>query len=81
MSFTIDEETGLTGAFGLKPDLLKSRILLNLDLKTKARSSSVVQEDVIPLRPLDLETEQVPEGSVAYQVSITVLKVAIQVMI
>ncbi|HOP14658.1 MAG TPA: beta-Ala-His dipeptidase, partial [Lentimicrobium sp.] len=29
--FTVDEETGLTGAFGLKPDLLDSRILLNLD--------------------------------------------------
>lgn len=29
--FTVDEETGLTGAFGLKPDLLNSRILLNLD--------------------------------------------------
>jgi dipeptidase D len=29
--FTIDEETGLTGAFGLDPNLLKSRILLNLD--------------------------------------------------
>lgn len=29
--FTVDEETGLTGAFGLKPDLLKSSILLNLD--------------------------------------------------
>ncbi len=29
--FTVDEETGLTGAFGLDPKLLKSRILLNLD--------------------------------------------------
>jgi len=29
--FTIDEETGLTGAFGLKPWFLKSEILLNLD--------------------------------------------------
>jgi dipeptidase D len=29
--FTIDEETGLTGAFGLDPGMLKSRILLNLD--------------------------------------------------
>jgi dipeptidase D len=29
--FTVDEETGLTGAFELKPDFLKSEILLNLD--------------------------------------------------
>jgi dipeptidase D len=29
--FTIDEETGLSGAFGLSPDVLESRILLNLD--------------------------------------------------
>ena len=29
--FTVDEETGLTGAFGLDPTMLKSRILLNLD--------------------------------------------------
>jgi dipeptidase D len=29
--FTIDEETGMTGAFGLKPNFLKGQILLNLD--------------------------------------------------
>ncbi len=29
--FTIEEETGLTGAFGLEPGFVKSRILLNLD--------------------------------------------------
>jgi len=29
--FTMDEETGLTGAFGLSTDLLKGDILLNLD--------------------------------------------------
>lgn len=29
--FTMDEETGLTGAFGLSNDLLQGRVLLNLD--------------------------------------------------
>lgn len=29
--FTVDEETGLTGANGLQPGFLKSRILINLD--------------------------------------------------
>ncbi|MEI8204955.1 MAG: aminoacyl-histidine dipeptidase [Bacteroidota bacterium] len=29
--FTVDEETGLTGAFALEPGFLKSNILLNLD--------------------------------------------------
>ncbi|CAN5334680.1 aminoacyl-histidine dipeptidase [soil metagenome] len=29
--FTIDEETGMTGAKGLEPDVLKGEILLNLD--------------------------------------------------
>lgn len=29
--FTIDEETGMTGAFGLEPCVLKGNILLNLD--------------------------------------------------
>jgi dipeptidase D len=29
--FTVDEETGLTGAFAIKPGFLKGKILLNLD--------------------------------------------------
>ena len=29
--FTVEEETGLTGAIGLKPNLLKSSIMINLD--------------------------------------------------
>lgn len=29
--FTVDEETGMTGAMGLTPDFLESRVLVNLD--------------------------------------------------
>jgi dipeptidase D len=29
--FTVDEETGLTGAFGLNPDYLSGKIMLNID--------------------------------------------------
>lgn len=34
--FTVDEETGLTGAFGLEPGFLEGRILLNLDSEDDA---------------------------------------------
>ncbi len=33
--FTCDEETGMTGAFGLKPGILKGDILMNLDSETE----------------------------------------------
>ncbi|HEX3020129.1 MAG TPA: aminoacyl-histidine dipeptidase [Chitinispirillaceae bacterium] len=29
--FTVDEETGMTGAFNISPDLLKGKLLINLD--------------------------------------------------
>ena len=29
--FTVDEETGLTGAFSMEPDLVKGRLMVNLD--------------------------------------------------
>jgi dipeptidase D len=72
--FTIDEETGLTGAFGLKPDLLKSRILLNLDSEDEGQIFIGCAGGRDTVATFDLETEAVPVGMVAYKVSITGLK-------
>ena len=39
---TTDEETGMTGAFGLKAGALKGKILINTDIKTVRLSDEIV---------------------------------------
>jgi len=72
--FTIDEETGLTGAFGLKPDLLQGRILLNLDSEDEGQIFIGCAGGRDTVATFDLETEPVQEGSIAYKISVTGLK-------
>jgi dipeptidase D len=72
--FTIDEETGLTGAFGIKADLLRSPILINLDSEDEGQLFIGCAGGADTTAFFDLETEAVPEGSVGYKVSITGLK-------
>lgn len=72
--FTIDEETGLTGAFGLKDDLLKGRILLNLDSEDEGQIFIGCAGGRDTVATFDLEKEPVEPGSVAYKVSVTGLK-------
>ena len=72
--FTIDEETGLTGAFGLKPGLLKGRVLINLDSEDEGQVfiGCAGGKDTVATLPLSLE--KTPEGFVGYKVSMTGLK-------
>ena len=37
----MDEETGLTGAFEMKPDFFKSKILINLDSEDEGGNSFI----------------------------------------
>ncbi|MCF6342337.1 MAG: aminoacyl-histidine dipeptidase [Bacteroidales bacterium] len=72
--FTIDEETGLTGAFGLKPGFLKSEILLNLDSEDEGQLfvGCAGGQDTQAWLPFD--KEEVPEDCEAMQISVSGLK-------
>ena len=72
--FTIDEETGMTGAMGLKPNFLKGEILLNLDSEDEGElyigCAGGVDNTVID----HYEETGVPDGHKAAVVSVKGLK-------
>ena len=72
--FTIDEETGLTGAFGLKPGFLQSKILLNLDSEDEGQLfiGCAGGQDTQAWLPFDYE--EVPEGHKAFKIMVCGLK-------
>lgn len=56
--FTVDEETGLTGAFGLKPGFVKSEILLNLDSEDEGELFIGCAGGIDTLVEMEYETEK-----------------------
>lgn len=72
--FTVDEETGLTGAFALKPEMLKSRILLNLDSEDEGEIfiGCAGGKDTVGTRYYT--SEAAPEGMSAVEITVGGLK-------
>ncbi len=72
--FTVDEETGLTGAFGLKPGFLKSKILLNLDSEDEGQLfiGCAGGQDTLVWLPYD--KVEAPEGFAAFKLKVFGLK-------
>lgn len=68
--FTIDEETGMTGALGLKGGILKGEILLNLDTEEddEIDIGCAGGVDVTAVRSYD--EEETPEHSVGYTITV-----------
>ena len=66
--FTIDEETGMTGAKGLSPELLDGDILLNLDTEedNEIGIGCAGGIDITALR--EYEEENIPDNSVGYKI-------------
>ncbi|MEZ5195651.1 MAG: aminoacyl-histidine dipeptidase [Bacteroidales bacterium] len=71
---TIDEETGMTGAENLKPEILDGDILMNLDSEDEGELYIGCAGGVDTNAKFHYKEEQVPEGMVAYKISVTGLK-------
>ena len=72
--FTCDEETGMTGAFGLKPGVLKGDILLNLDSEDEGELYVGCAGGTNANASFNYKEEPVKPGVASFKLSITGLK-------
>lgn len=68
---TVDEETGLTGAFALKPDFLEGKILLNLDSEDEGEIFIGCAGGIDTVANFTSKMEPVKENMAAFNVSVT----------
>ncbi|WP_179008388.1 aminoacyl-histidine dipeptidase [Winogradskyella forsetii] len=68
--FTIDEETGMTGAKGLKGGLLKGDILLNLDTEEDDEIGVGCAGGVDVTATRDYEEDDTPEFKIGYNITV-----------
>ncbi len=72
--FTIDEETGMTGAFGLKPGLLEGEILINLDSEDEGEVYVGCAGGIDVTATKSYTEEAVPTGYKAFRLEVTGLR-------
>lgn len=72
--FTIDEEEGMDGAFGLKPGFLSGSILLNLDSEEEGELCIGCAGGIDENITWEFKEVKVPEGDVAVKISLTGLR-------
>ena len=68
--FTIDEETGMTGALNLKGGILQGQILLNLDTEEDDEIDIGCAGGIDVTATRSYHEEETPEGSVGYQITV-----------
>lgn len=69
--FTVDEETGMYGAFDLKGGLLQGKYLLNLDSETEGELYVGCAGGVDTTATFEFQPVEVEEGDIAYKISLT----------
>lgn len=72
--FTVDEETGLTGAFALQPGFMDGKILLNLDSEDEGELFIGCAGGIDTLAEFKYKKEKSPKKSIGYKISITGLR-------
>jgi dipeptidase D len=72
--FTIDEETGMTGVFGLEKGLLKGDILMNLDSEDEGELYVGCAGGIDVSATKKYAEESSPKGMVAFKISVKGLK-------
>ncbi len=72
--FTVDEETGLTGAFGLKKDFFKGSILINLDSEDEGELFIGCAGGIDTEATFKYKKEKVSPGSFAMNIQVSNLK-------
>ncbi|WP_348824580.1 aminoacyl-histidine dipeptidase [Flavobacterium aestuarii] len=68
--FTIDEETGMTGALNLQGGILKGDILLNLDTEEDNEIGIGCAGGIDVTATAEYDEEETPEGSVGYTIKV-----------
>lgn len=68
--FTVDEETGLTGAFALQPGFFEGRILLNLDSEDEGEMFIGCAGGIDTVAEMPVEKDTPLEGSFAVKVGV-----------
>ena len=72
--FTVDEETGLTGAFALEKGFLKGDILINLDSEDEGELFIGCAGGIDTVAELNFRKESIPDGHKAYKIIIDGLR-------
>jgi dipeptidase D len=71
---TVDEETGMTGAFGLKPGFIKADILINLDSEDEGELYVGCAGGMDANFEMDYNIKQTPADTTGYEITVTGLK-------
>lgn len=72
--FTVDEESGMTGAINLKPDFFEGRILINLDSEDEGILYIGCAGGMDTVGEMKYFPEEVPHGKTAFEISLTGLR-------